>query len=501
MHFNRRIKSRSRSRLVSLCLLVALLIFLLFRLLLNRQIRIRKLLMGGMRGKLRTIICSATPQLDGFAIYFGKTERLQVVFGGKNEISLEERDIVCSREDCEKGLIGKIFGEKKINFTGLKNTVPSIWITRESFVVREIGLNLFQFVFKSQEDKSKVLKGKTWSFENQYLLLREWSENILKNIEEINSVELWTQIWNVPQHWISLETGMKIGQKFGGSQDILIPETGSIRGQHIKMLVEINLDKPLVRGTFIKLDLKSCWVDFRYKNLQNFCFYYGKVGHLERNCGLRKEYIKHNSLQEGQFGKWLRASEPLISRMGNRDWKKESPKKMSKERKGTESDLDNEVQKENQRSPIVSGNLGCSSGSSKSIELASVPIQKETQRCISGPESSKISNLGMGDQERQLESSDQAKEPATGKENQVLVEANILKDKKRTPLEEIQNFPQETLQTGKKQVKPGSRLVRKTEVNSSEMMLVDCSHIRVRMYRFGILKRVENSLLALPISS
>ncbi|KAK6130151.1 LOW QUALITY PROTEIN: hypothetical protein DH2020_036067 [Rehmannia glutinosa] len=233
----------------------------------------------------------------------------------KVEISLEEKDVLLSKEGCGRSLLGKIFGHKKSNFAGLRNTLLSIWQTKEVFSVREIGHNLFQFVFASQEDKSKVLGGKSWSFDNQYLLLREWYDNILEHVDSFTSIGLWLQVWNLPYHWITMETGRKIGLKFESVLDVLIPETGSSNGRFLKVLVEVDLTKPLLRGTFIKLGGVSCWIDFKYENLQGFCSYCGVIGHPDRICQKKKDDTKGNTLTEGQFGEWLRATDPIFSRV------------------------------------------------------------------------------------------------------------------------------------------------------------------------------------------
>ncbi|KAK6141805.1 hypothetical protein DH2020_024455 [Rehmannia glutinosa] len=214
----------------------------------------------------------------------------------KGEVSLEEIDVFKSKKECERSLLGKMFGSKKPNFAGLRNTLLNIWQTKEVFSVREIGQNLFQFVFASQEDKLKVLGGKSWSFENQYLILREWYDNILDHVESFTSVDLWIQVWNLPYHWITMETGRKIGIKFENILDVLIPKLGSSKGRCIKVLVEIDLAKPLLRETFIKLREESRWVDFKYENLQGFCSYCGVVGHLDKLCQKKRDDTKKNTL-------------------------------------------------------------------------------------------------------------------------------------------------------------------------------------------------------------
>ncbi|KAK6122636.1 hypothetical protein DH2020_043612 [Rehmannia glutinosa] len=172
-------------------------------------------------------------------------------------VDLVELDVINSTNECHKSLFGRIYGSKKANFSGLKNTMSLIWPTKEPFSVRELGHNLFQFVFKSLGDKKMVFRSRTWTFDNQFLILKEWFDGMEISSEEFNQVEVWVQIWNLPCNWISKETGQRIGSLFSSCSDIHIPEGGSSRGRHITLLVSILLDKPLMRGTFIKLGSHS----------------------------------------------------------------------------------------------------------------------------------------------------------------------------------------------------------------------------------------------------
>ncbi|KAK6139290.1 hypothetical protein DH2020_026968 [Rehmannia glutinosa] len=231
----------------------------------------------------------------------GETEKVGV--------RLEEEDVAQSKEECRNSLFGKVFGTKRANFTGLKTTMGTAWPIQNSFSLKELGFNTFQFVFRSESDKNKILKGNIWSFDGQYLLLKEWSEDVLEQLNGGNFVDLWIQVWNLPLEWISMETGFKIGKLFSKIHDVIIPESGSSKGIFLKILATVNLDKPLLRGTHIALGNISQWVEFRYENLLTFCFYCGHVEHLERACDKRKEDIQTDSFLGGQFGEWLRAGE------------------------------------------------------------------------------------------------------------------------------------------------------------------------------------------------
>lgn len=99
-----------------------------------------------------------------------------------------------------------------------------------------------------------------------------------------------------PQSW----------QTFFPVSDVVIPGYGSSWGRQIKTLVTLNLEKPLLRGTTIKLDKQVCRVDFKYEQLAAFCYYCGKIGLSDRMCAKRGEDLKNREPREGEYGDWLK---------------------------------------------------------------------------------------------------------------------------------------------------------------------------------------------------
>lgn len=47
---------------------------------------------------------------------------------------------------------------------------------------------------------------------------------------------------------------------------------------------------------------------FMYEQLPLFCFYCGKIGYGERNCGKKMTDSRIYDLNKGQYGEWLRAA-------------------------------------------------------------------------------------------------------------------------------------------------------------------------------------------------
>lgn len=214
---------------------------------------------------------------------------------------LEQEDVQISTAECNRSLIGKLFGDIVANFTGLKNSLAALWSSVQPFTTIELGMNLFQFVFASEQDKQKVLCGKAWTFDSQFLVLKPWEANTDYKTVNFNTIPIWIQIWNIPHQWLSKATGYRFNRIFGKIDDVLLSESGSKFGRHLKIQVELRLDKPLMRGTRLKFQGQEAWVTFKYENLASFCYYCGLVGHSERACATRRTAVTTGNVLEGQF--------------------------------------------------------------------------------------------------------------------------------------------------------------------------------------------------------
>lgn len=66
-------------------------------------------------------------------------------------------------------------------------------------------------------------------------------------------------------------------------------------------MIELELNKPLLRGTNLNFEGESTWIEFRYEQLPIFYAYRGVVGHGERFCLLKVTDVKNSNLKKGQF--------------------------------------------------------------------------------------------------------------------------------------------------------------------------------------------------------
>lgn len=58
----------------------------------------------------------------------------------------------------------------------------------------------------------------------------------------------------------------------------MLMDKGGKEHQHVNILVEVDLMKPLLRGTILKHRQAKCWAEFKYENLPLFCLYCASLG-------------------------------------------------------------------------------------------------------------------------------------------------------------------------------------------------------------------------------
>lgn len=122
-----------------------------------------------------------------------------------------------------------------------------------------------------------------------------------------------------------------MGKRFSLCLNVILLESGSKEGRVLKLLVEVDLNKPLLRGIKIKLEDEQIWVDFSYEQLPMFCFYCGCIGHSERFCEMKMRDSRDGNVCEGQYGEWLRVMLPRGDRMGEKaeNWLKKKGEQVS----------------------------------------------------------------------------------------------------------------------------------------------------------------------------
>ncbi|KAJ1415430.1 Zinc knuckle CX2CX4HX4C [Sesbania bispinosa] len=113
-------------------------------------------------------------------------------------------------------------------------------------------------------------------------------------------------IWCNPKG--TKKIGIKVGACLGKVMDSEIYENRE-RGTYIRLLVEINNQKPLLTGIPVGSQKDGVtWVDFRYEKVPKFCYQCGCIGHNEDICKNPPSGSSGEQAEEKTFGPWLRAA-------------------------------------------------------------------------------------------------------------------------------------------------------------------------------------------------
>ncbi|XP_074323435.1 uncharacterized protein LOC141660354 [Apium graveolens] len=112
-------------------------------------------------------------------------------------------------------LIGRFLTEKNINFQVMKNVLASIWRPREGMDFYDLGGLRYSFIFYHALDLQKVIEGGPWTFEQSLLLYHKLEANEDAHTIQLNKMEIWVQVYDLPVGMISEKLLEGIGNYVG----------------------------------------------------------------------------------------------------------------------------------------------------------------------------------------------------------------------------------------------------------------------------------------------
>jgi hypothetical protein len=168
---------------------------------------------------------------------------------------------------------------------------------------QDLGENLFLFTFHQVGGKKKAVEGGPWMFEKDLIILEEFDPE--KTLEEyaFSHIPIWIRVYNLPLGRMKRKTGEQIGDEIGEFLEMDGVENGEAVGKCLRIKIKFEVAKPLRRGVLIEVDDKGrkLWCPLEYEFLLDFCFIYGILGHVDKDCDKK---LKRG--EEPQYGKWLK---------------------------------------------------------------------------------------------------------------------------------------------------------------------------------------------------
>lgn len=182
--------------------------------------------------------------------------------------AVDEDDVV-GDESFQRSLAGKLWTETSFNTRASKQTIVDAWRLKKPVEVQELGKNLFLFIFSNKRNLDNVLNSGPWSFDRHILVLQRISGTEQPSEMNLSMAPFWARVYDLPLKLRTASMASKIGNLMGTFEEADSRDSNRL-GKFLRLKVNIDLSKPLKRGSTINFQGKELKVLFRYERLPNF---------------------------------------------------------------------------------------------------------------------------------------------------------------------------------------------------------------------------------------
>jgi hypothetical protein len=205
-------------------------------------------------------------------------------------------------------LVGKLIADHLVSKEVILTSLLRGWKPSKTPTFTVLGDNLFLVEFADESDKISVLEGRPWVFEGNLFAVEDYDGLTTPSDFQFDKAAFWVRMSNLPLACMNLTVGHQIGSSMGHVEEVDVDDGGMGWGEHLRVKITLDLQKPLLRGKMLKINGSSVLGKFQYERLPKFCFRCGVIKHGNTGCTEKREARKQHAPVE--YGMWLRASSP-----------------------------------------------------------------------------------------------------------------------------------------------------------------------------------------------
>uniref|UniRef100_A0A7N2R350 CCHC-type domain-containing protein n=1 Tax=Quercus lobata TaxID=97700 RepID=A0A7N2R350_QUELO len=156
-----------------------------------------------------------------------------------------------------------------------------------------------------------ILDRSPWSFDKRLVLSKRLEGDLSLGNVKFQQSPFWIRVFNIPNKSMNTTVGNHIAKEIGTPLLIDAPRSGLAWGPFLRMRMDIDISKPLMRGKMVHIeDMEDGWFHFKYERLPIFCYRCRILGHQERECPSTRRGCISADEDDLQYGPWLRVVGP-----------------------------------------------------------------------------------------------------------------------------------------------------------------------------------------------
>ncbi|KAK9127547.1 hypothetical protein Syun_016344 [Stephania yunnanensis] len=135
-----------------------------------------------------------------------------------------------------------------------------------------------------------------------FFFCEKWSPNASLDSNDINTCKLWVQLHNLPIDCRSENIAQLIAKELGSPNKVEKDwrQNGLLLEKFLKVKVEVDVNKPLMRRKKIISGFKPISIEFKYERIKVICHIYYKITHFKHLCDQ-----DHPTGQSYPYGDWM----------------------------------------------------------------------------------------------------------------------------------------------------------------------------------------------------